>query len=74
MVRIARRIAAEYSNERARMLLQVHDELVFEVRDAILKDIATLVKHEMENVCTLASRLMVECKAGSSWGDMHAVS
>ena len=74
MARIARRIAAEYSNERARMLLQVHDELVFEVRDAILKDIATLVKHEMENVCTLASRLMVECKAGSSWGDMHAVS
>ena len=73
MVRIAGKLSAEYSDDRARMLLQVHDELVFEVRNAILKDVAALVKREMESVYALDSRLIAECKAGDSWGDMRAV-
>ena len=70
MRNIETRLAKEGLQEQARLLLQVHDELVFEVPDAILKKVGALVKYEMEHVGELAVPLVVDCKAGPDWGDM----
>jgi len=55
---------------KAQMLLQVHDELMFEVREDELEETTKLVRHVMENAYQLAIPLSTEAKAGKSWGDM----
>lgn len=52
------------------MLLQVHDELIFEVKDAQLKEAAALIKKEMEGAYRLSVPLVAELKAGPNWRDM----
>ncbi|MBO4571554.1 MAG: DNA polymerase I [Bacteroidales bacterium] len=56
---------------RSRMVLQVHDELVFDVvpeeKDSLMK----MVKEEMEGVCTLPVPLTVECDYGKNWLEAH---
>ncbi|HEY9517194.1 MAG TPA: DNA polymerase I [Gemmatimonadaceae bacterium] len=54
---------------RSRMILQGHDELVFEVPPEELEDITTLVKYEMENAAQLSVPLVVELGAGENWLD-----
>ena len=54
---------------RARMLLQVHDELVFEVPKGELAAAAALVKREMEGVTKLRVPLVVTIGAGKNWVD-----
>ncbi|HNW44887.1 MAG TPA: DNA polymerase [Elusimicrobiales bacterium] len=53
------------------MLLQVHDELVFEVRKAELAAAARLIKKEMEGAYELAVPLRVDLKTGLNWRDME---
>ena len=55
----------------ARMLLQVHDELIFEVPIAELEETAGLVRRVMESAFELDIRLSTEAKAGPSWGTME---
>jgi DNA polymerase-1 len=55
----------------ARMLLQVHDELVFELPEAESEATAALVKQVMENVADLSVPLAVEVGAGRSWAEAH---
>jgi len=55
---------------KARMLLQVHDELIFEVPDEELEETTALVQQVMENAYTLDIPLSTEAKAGRSWGTM----
>ena len=57
-------------NLRARLLLQVHDELVLEVPRIELPEVASLVKIDMENAYTLAVPLEVSVKMGVNWYDM----
>jgi DNA polymerase-1 len=56
---------------RARMLLQVHDELVFEVPDGELDETAAVVKAVMQSVARLDVPLVVDTGAGHSWDDAH---
>ncbi|MBV9341690.1 MAG: DNA polymerase I, partial [Acidobacteria bacterium] len=56
---------------RARMLLQVHDELVFEVPEDELDRIRRLVQQEMEHVHPLSVPLMVELGVGKNWRDLE---
>jgi DNA polymerase I len=65
MIRIRNRLDAERLG--ARMLLQVHDELVFEVPADELPAVTTLVKHEMEHAATLSVPLVVDAGAGRNW-------
>lgn len=58
---------------RARMLLQVHDELVFEVPESELKEVAELVTEIMENVVPLRVPLQVELAAGKNWGELEPI-
>jgi DNA polymerase-1 len=56
---------------RARMLLQVHDELVFEVPAEEAEATATLVRRVMENAAILSVPLAVEVGHGRSWAEAH---
>jgi DNA polymerase-1 len=53
-----------------RMLLQVHDELVFEVPCRELAEVAPLVRHQMETAMTFDVPVKVEMKTGANWYDM----
>ncbi|OIO03742.1 MAG: hypothetical protein AUJ51_03515 [Elusimicrobia bacterium CG1_02_56_21] len=53
------------------MLLQVHDELVFEVRRDSLKKAAALIKKEMEGAYKLSVPLKADLKTGPNWRDME---
>jgi DNA polymerase-1 len=55
----------------ARMLLQVHDELVFEVPETEVEATTALVKRIMEGVATLRVPLAVEIGTGRSWSEAH---
>jgi len=55
----------------ARMLLQVHDELVFEVPEAEVEATVALVKGVMEKPYPLDVPLVVGVGTGKSWGDAH---
>ena len=51
----------------AKLLLQVHDELIVECPEAISEDVAALVSREMESVAELTVPLTAEAKFGKSW-------
>ncbi|MFO0388760.1 MAG: DNA polymerase I [Alphaproteobacteria bacterium] len=53
------------------MLLQVHDELVFEVPEAHVEEAKTLVKKCMEQAASLSVPLVVECGHGKQWKEAH---
>jgi DNA polymerase-1 len=65
MIRIDRVLNAEGLS--AKMLLQVHDELVFEVPPDELERVKILVKHEMENATELSVPLVVDLGTGANW-------
>lgn len=69
MVRVHRRLHAE--GLRTRMLLQVHDELVFEVPEAERDVVAALVHEEMTNALPLEVPVEVEIGFGPNWLDAH---
>lgn len=56
---------------RAFMLVQVHDELLFEVPQKEVNDVARLVKNEMEKAIELDVPIQVSLKKGSNWKDME---
>ena len=56
---------------RSRILLQVHDELIFEVPEDEISQMEALVKDCMENAVKLSVPLRVEVETGRSWGEMH---
>ncbi|HOP79526.1 MAG TPA: DNA polymerase A family protein, partial [Armatimonadota bacterium] len=66
--------ALDESDLKARMVLQVHDELVFEVPPDEVKELAVLVKERMENAYPLAVPVLVEVKVGKNWAEMEPVS
>ena len=69
MINVDKRIAQE--GLQSRMILQIHDELVF---DAVLEEVDALqriVKEEMENVIELSVPLTVECNYGKNWLEAH---
>lgn len=56
---------------KTKMLLQVHDELVFDVYNPELEKIQTLVKTEMENAYQLTVPLVVDLGTGNNWLEAH---
>ena len=68
MIRVAERLAAEGS--RARLLLSVHDELLFEVPRDQVEPLAALVRETMEGALPLSVPLTVDVKVGDDWESM----
>jgi DNA polymerase-1 len=61
--------ALEENFPEAKLLLQVHDELIVECPEALAPQVAELVSREMENVAALKVPLTAEAKFGKSWYD-----
>jgi DNA polymerase-1 len=59
------------NNYKTKMLLQVHDELVFDVFKPELEKIKSLVKSEMENAYEMSIPLEVEIDTGKNWLEAH---
>ena len=53
------------------MILQIHDELVFDAIPSEVEKLKALVTQEMENVIKLSVPLTVECNHGSNWLEAH---
>ena len=57
--------------DQAKMLLQVHDELVFEVDEAIADDLAVKLVEVMQSVLKISVPLVVEVGKGNNWDEAH---
>lgn len=69
MINVAQRIKDE--GLKSKMVLQVHDELVFDALESEAEQLSKLVKEEMENVLMLKVPLTVECEWGANWLEAH---
>ncbi|OXB05993.1 DNA polymerase I [Flavobacterium pectinovorum] len=69
MINIHKKLTEE--NWKSKMLLQVHDELVFDVHNDELEKIQPMIKHEMENAFIMAVPLEVELGLGKDWLAAH---
>ena len=69
MINIHKKLTSE--NWKSKMLLQVHDELVFDVHNSELERIQPMIKHEMENAFKMDVPLDVEIGAGKNWLEAH---
>jgi DNA polymerase I len=69
MVNISRRMVRE--GLKAKMVLQVHDELVFDVPQKELKTVEALVRQEMEEAVSLDVPLLVDVGSGRNWREAH---
>lgn len=63
--------ALKESNLTAKMILQVHDELVFDVPKNEVEAVRQLVINEMQNAASLKVPLIVECGIGNNWLEAH---
>lgn len=75
MVRIDDLLKKEGYQDSAHLLLQVHDELVFEIEDSKVKELAPKIQEIMENVVPAKDRrdipILAEGKVGQNWGEME---
>ena len=67
MINTARRLRAE--KRKAKLILQIHDELIIEAPLAEAEPIKTLLREEMENVMRLSVPLTVDVAAGKNWAE-----
>ena len=71
MIKIDRRLREH--GLQARMILQIHDELVFEAPEGEVADLAALVRQEMNTALALEVPLKVDLGAGGNWLDVEAI-
>lgn len=69
MVNVSRRLREE--GLQSRMVLQIHDELVFDAVADEIGQLERIVSEEMENVVSLSIPLTVECNHGNNWLEAH---
>ena len=69
MIKVYRRLAEEKLD--ARLILQVHDELIVEAAEDCAERAAEILKEEMENAVKLSVPLTVDAKIGKSWYEAH---
>jgi len=69
MINVSKKLKENFPE--VKMILQVHDELVFEVPGKQVDEVAKLVKHEMEMAVELSVPIVVDVKVGDNWGEME---
>ena len=67
MLNISRRLEGKHT----KMLLQIHDELVFESPDEEVEEVSQMIRHEMVHVYALSVPLKVNLGVGHSWAEAH---
>lgn len=73
MIKVDQWIKKEGLEDDVRMLLQVHDELLFEIKESAIKKAVPQIKKIMEDVVELKVPLAVDVKAGPNWGERDAL-
>ncbi len=76
MATLHERIGKEYgygADAKVKMLLQVHDELVFEVEENLARDAAAWIRSHMMAAAALKVPLDVEVEVGKNWGDLETL-
>ena len=69
MINIHKRI--NNTNFKSKMILQVHDELLFECPETEVHELGKIVQHEMETAISVSVPLKVDWKFGKSWYEAH---
>ncbi|MBI2063751.1 MAG: DNA polymerase I [Candidatus Yanofskybacteria bacterium] len=74
MIGVSEFIHKNLDDKQARLLLQVHDELVFEIKTDLVQKLAKTFKQIMESVYRLDVPLIVDVKFGQNWQDMSLLA
>ncbi len=69
MIKIDKIIQKKYVSGEVKMILQVHDELIFEIKNKLASQLSELLKDEMENVYKLNVPIKVDLSLGNNWGE-----
>jgi DNA polymerase-1 len=69
MISIQQKISK--NNFKSKMLVQVHDELIFEIHKSELKEMKEMIKNEMENAFDIKIPLKVDMGTGLNWFEAH---
>jgi DNA polymerase-1 len=69
MINIQKRI--EEQGMETKMVIQIHDELVFEVPEEELREAGNLVRQEMEGVIDISVPLKIDISSGKNWSEAH---
>ena len=77
MKKIDEHIKSEKHKNEMRLVLQVHDELVYEIKDSLVNEAVIHFKRLMETVLpnedTLGVPIVVEAQVGDNWGEMQKI-
>lgn len=68
MIKVYSDLIANNNSDNIRMLLQIHDEIILEVKSELADEVARKIKEIMENVYPLRVPLIVDVKIGENWG------
>ncbi len=71
MLKASKELAPEIQKGDLRILLQIHDELVFEIKENNIKILVPKIKDIMENIYKLSAKLVVDVKIGDNWQDVE---
>ena len=75
MIRLAKKFK-DLTNIQSKILLQIHDELIFEVHKDDIKEYSQIIQEEMSsvknsNLHSFSIPLLVDINVGNNWGDLH---
>ncbi|PID51771.1 MAG: DNA polymerase I [Candidatus Moraniibacteriota bacterium] len=70
MIAADKHITKTYHNGEVHAILQIHDEIIFEVAEQHVDQFVTDIARTMENVCTLTVPLVVDVAVGQHWGEL----
>ena len=71
MVKVADEIKKKEWSDKVRMLLTIHDELLFEIRKDIIKESSRVIQKIMESAYELEVPIKVSVKTGDNWGELE---
>jgi len=74
MVRIQNLAIDSRFKKKIKILLQIHDELILEVKSEIIDEIAPYLREAMENIIQLTIPLKTDIRTGKTWGDMEKLN
>ena len=69
MIRVYKRLKKELPQ--AKLILQVHDELIVEAPENVAEQALTILKEEMQSAVSLSVPMLVDAKCGKTWYDTH---
>ena len=73
MIKIQNLLDEKYQNSEIKMIIQVHDELIFEIKKDLDFSVIKTLKNIMENVIKLKVPIIVDAKIGNNWSEMEKI-